>query len=86
MARVAILCPEGISAVGFELVNETQINEVFPILPDAVVAGLKEKGAAFYDWVQPGDPYDGKLRRLVTSYQTTEEEVEALLSALKELS
>ncbi|WP_370336196.1 low specificity L-threonine aldolase [Parvularcula marina] len=77
---------EGISAAGFELVNETQINEVFPILPDAVVERLKEKGAAFYDWVQPGDPYDGKLRRLVTSYQTSEQEVGAFLSALKELS
>lgn len=84
--RMAVRLAEGISVAGYEVVTPPQINEVFPILPDDVVTSLKEQGAAFYDWVQPGDPYDGKMRRLVTSYQTTEEEVAAFLEALGKLS
>lgn len=73
---------EGLTAAGFPPQYPVEINEVFVILPDDLVADLKEKGAAFYDWVQPGDPFGGKLRRLVTSYMTTEDEVEAFISSL----
>lgn len=73
---------KGLAAAGYKIVYPTQINEVFPLMPDEIVTMLKEKGAAFYDWVQPGDPYDGKLRRLVTSYQTTEEEIDHFIKAL----
>ena len=76
---------EGFATKGYPPVAPVEINEVFVVLPDEMATALKEKGAAFYDWVQPGDPYDGKLRRLVTSYQTTEEEVEDFLAALAAL-
>lgn len=71
---------------GIEVIYPTQINEVFPVMSDNLVEGLKKSGASFYDWVQPGDPYNGKLRRLVTSYQTTKDEVDEFISCLNELT
>lgn len=66
-----------------EVIYPPQINEVFPIIPDDLVVKLKQVGAAFYDWVQPDDPFDRQLRRLVTSYATTEEDIRQFEAALK---
>ena len=60
---------------------EPQANEVFPIVKLAKVEELKAKGAAFYPWSTPhrltreiGE--DETLCRFVTSFATTEEEVD----------
>lgn len=76
-------------SAGLEKINEckvvhpTEINEVFVLFPDGVAEALLAKGAQFYDWVYPGDQWQGKLKRLVTSYVTTEEEVDHFLSEVK---
>ncbi|WOI53300.1 threonine aldolase family protein [Parvularcula sp. LCG005] len=66
------------------LVHPTEINEVFVTMPDDLVSTLKEQGATFYDWIQPGDPYKGKLRRFVTSYMTTDDQVTEFSAALRD--
>ncbi len=72
---------EGLRAIeGCEVVYPTQINEVFVTFPAGMAEGLLEKGASFYDWVYPGDRWNGRLKRLVTSYVTTTEEVDAFLT------
>ncbi len=53
----------------------TEINEVFAVMDDALVERLRAKGAQFYDWIQPSDPYDGQLRRFVTSFRTSTEDL-----------
>jgi threonine aldolase len=61
-----------------------EANEIFPILPKATTARLRAAGAAFYPWpageVETGE--DEETVRLVTSWATTEEEVERFLSLL----
>jgi threonine aldolase len=64
------------------LISEPEINEVFVTMPDALAESLREQGARFYDWIQPNDAYDRKARRFVTSYVTTEAEIEDLAAAL----
>lgn len=61
---------------GVEISYPTEINEVFVVFPEGVAEKLRAAGAQFYPWVTPGDPADGKMQRLITSYATTPEEIE----------
>lgn len=70
------------SATGARLAWPTQGNEVFAIVPDALIATARAAGAQFYDW--PADSAadlssDETMIRLVTSWNTTDEEVDSLL-------
>ncbi|MBD0414406.1 threonine aldolase family protein [Oryzicola mucosus] len=66
---------------------EPQANEVFPILKKSDVERLKAEGAVFYDWHAPVD-FDGEIAsdetlcRLVTSFATTDEDVERFAATL----
>ncbi len=61
-----------------------QANEVFPIIRKGTVAKLEEAGAEFHEWPKPRS-FDGEigedeaLCRLVTSFATTEEDVDRFL-------
>ena len=60
---------------------EPQANEVFAVMAGQTMDALQEKGARFYDWQEPhgfaGDIGAGdKLCRFVTSFATTEAEVD----------
>lgn len=69
---------------GVSLGWPVEANEVFPILPQAMIERLRNAGAYFYDWpgallpVEPG-PDEGGIR-LVTSFRTTADEVDAFLA------
>ncbi|MFK0386766.1 low specificity L-threonine aldolase [Agrobacterium sp. NPDC090273] len=63
----------------------TSANEVFAILPKASADAATEKGAKFYDWLVPRDmpekvADDEMLIRMVTSFATTEADVDEFLS------
>lgn len=63
----------------------TSANEVFAILPKASADAAMEKGAKFYDWLVPRDMPErvgeGEiLIRMVTSFATTEADVDEFLS------
>lgn len=63
----------------------TTSNEVFAILPKASARAAEERGARFYDWLQPRDMpetvgADEVLIRMVTSFATTEEDVDQFIS------
>ncbi|MEB2845656.1 low specificity L-threonine aldolase [Rhizobiales bacterium RZME27] len=63
----------------------TQANEVFAILPKSSAKAAQENGARFYDWLEPRDmpekvSADEVLIRMVTSFATTEEDVDQFLS------
>ena len=53
-------------------------NELFPSMPEPVIAGLENDGFKFYRW-SPG------VIRLVTSYSTPKEEVDALIKSAKKM-
>jgi threonine aldolase len=70
----------GLLAVpGARLRDPVEANEIFVELPDPVIEGLLAKGYAFYRW-------DGNVVRLVTSYATKPEDVEALLRDAADLA
>ena len=69
----------GILDKGFELAEPTESNQVFPILPNAVIEKL-ELTSGFYVWGPAGD--DHSIIRLVTSWATTQDEIDGFLGAL----
>ncbi len=72
----------GIVSGGYGLEAETATNQVFPILPDSVIAAL-QRHFAFYVWRKAGN--DHSAIRLVTSWATEEREVDAFLARLAQL-
>jgi threonine aldolase len=67
---------------GIRLAWPVQANELFVILPTGLVQGLLYAGAEFYEWDSRSLPAEAMLEdhesliRLVTSFATSEEEVE----------
>ncbi len=71
---------------GARLAWPTEANEVFAVVPDATVAAWRTAGAKFYEWstrslAADRAPRAGEtLVRLVTSFETTAEEIERLVA------
>ena len=68
---------------GAHLPFDVQSNEVFVVLPDQVANHLESEGFGFYRWPTP-DGVQGTLIRLVTSFYTRPQDVDALLDAISE--
>lgn len=82
--EMAATLSDGLAAIdGVEVAYPTQINEVFPVFPDGIAEKLRAEGAAFYPWVTPGDPAGGKMQRLITSFKTTQNDIDDLLNATR---
>lgn len=73
----------GIADCGYGFLVSSPTNQIFPILPDAIIDRLKDK-YGFYVWSKIDDKNSSV--RLVTSWQTSEEAVDEFLSDLKKLS
>jgi len=69
----------GARAAGVEFAHPVQANELFPILPAAVVPALQEV-CDFYEWEARGD--GSTVARWVASWDTTEDDVDRLAEAL----
>ena len=67
------------AGLGNRLAWQSQANEVFPILPKATIATLRAAGASFHEWPTDGVGPDDDCVRLVTSFATTEAEVDRFL-------
>lgn len=68
---------DGLSALpGASLAYPVEANEVYPVLPEAAIAGLERDGFGFYRW-----PGREGLIRLVTAFSTRAEEVDAFLES-----
>jgi threonine aldolase len=65
---------------GFEFVTYSPSNQIFPILPDRVIAELQKK-YAFYIWAKLED--DRSAIRLVTSWATKDEAVYGFIEDFK---
>jgi threonine aldolase len=62
---------------GVTLAHPVEANEIFAYLPEAMIAGLLAEGFYFYRWTASEA---GTLVRLVTAFNTKEEDVEAFLN------
>lgn len=71
----------GLKDLGIEFLVDSPTNQLFPILPDETIRALRE---SFGFEVQAAMPGDRHVIRFVTSWATTDEAVDALLSWLAE--
>jgi threonine aldolase len=78
---------EGLAAApGLRLAFPVEANEVFVVAADATLARWRAAGAKFYDWSTRSAPSDlapaagETMARLVTSFETSAAEVDALLA------
>lgn len=71
---------QGFIDAGYKFFAETETNQLFPILPNDVIEQLKAK-YDFYVW-EPHDASSSVLR-LVTSWATSEEQVDEFISDMK---
>ena len=80
--RMAAMLADAVTAAGGRLAWPADGNELFAILPRTALARAKEAGATFYEWYPNWAPAerppaeDEALVRLVTSFATTEADVE----------
>jgi len=78
---------EGLTVAGFAPVWPVEANEVFVALPQGVRERLEAEGASFYLWMTEtlgvALAPDPALVRLVTSFATTEREVDRFLTLVK---
>ena len=77
---MAAALAHGLAALpGIRLMQPVQANELFVAMPETLIALLQAEGAMFYRWIAlPGELLP--VIRLVTSFRTSIEEVDRLLS------
>ncbi|MBO7184548.1 MAG: aminotransferase class V-fold PLP-dependent enzyme [Oscillospiraceae bacterium] len=72
----------GLQALSIPMLIDSPSNQLFPILPNAVVEALKDQ-VSFEVWSAADENHT--CIRFVTAWHTTEQEVDALLALLKKL-
>lgn len=72
---------EAIKAGGYEFLTSPVSNQIFPILPNELLDELHQQ-FNFFDWEKVDENYSAA--RLVTSWATKEEAVDAFIASLKE--
>lgn len=75
--RFAKMLRDGIAAKGYSFYTDSPSNQVFPVFPKELVKKLEEK-YFFYHWGEVDA--DHTAIRLVTSWVTTEEDINSFLS------
>ncbi len=74
---------DGLAALdGVRLAHPVEANEVFPILPEGVIAGLEAEGFGFYRW----GGAQATTIRLVSAFDTKADDVDALIAAAARLA
>lgn len=80
---------EGLAACGLTMPWPRQANEVFVVLPPAVHTAVQAAGAQYYLWevinIPPSQrpPAEAAFARLICSFETTAEEVDAFLTIVR---
>lgn len=78
--KMAAILREEISKANIQFLTDSPSNQIFPILPNALITEL-EKNFSFHIWEKVDDEHSAI--RLVTSWATKEDEVAAFLESLK---
>jgi threonine aldolase len=80
--RMADMLRDAISNEGFGFLTHSPSNQIFPILPNKLIAEL-EKNYSFYIWDKVDE--ENSSIRLVTSWATKEEAIEAFIKDMKNI-
>ncbi|MCW5875158.1 MAG: aminotransferase class I/II-fold pyridoxal phosphate-dependent enzyme [Anaerolineales bacterium] len=81
--RMAEQLADGLQTLGFDFLTPPQSNQIFPILPDTAIEQLQQE-YGFYVWVAAGEGMSAI--RLVTSWATEEQAVQAFLEDARGLA
>ncbi|MFV0410122.1 MAG: threonine aldolase family protein [Paracoccus sp. (in: a-proteobacteria)] len=83
---MASLLAHGLDAVeGVRLIQPVETNQVFAMLPGDVDDRARAAGASYHRWPAPGEDRPGEVAvRLVCGWDGREEDVEALITALRD--
>lgn len=79
--KMASILRKSIADLGYKFRYDSSTNQIFPILPIKLIKKLEED-FMFYEW--EGFDETHKVVRLVTSWGTTEEEINAIVKAISE--
>lgn len=79
--KMASILRKSIADLGYKFRYNSSTNQIFPILPIKLIKKLEED-FMFYEW--EGFDETHKVVRLVTSWGTTEEEINAIVKAISE--
>ncbi len=72
---------QGLARRGIALMQPVEANEIFALMPVGLITALRAQGFEFYQWpVPPVD--DQPIVRLVTAYDMTAADIDALLAAI----
>lgn len=77
--NMATLLKNAFAKAGYQFLTDSPSNQIFPILPNCLIAKLQEN-YSFYIWSKVDD--DHSAIRLVTSWATTKEAVMAFIEEL----
>lgn len=81
--EMAAKLADGLTSIpGVKLLHPVEANEIFADLPEAVIQGLYANGFQFYRWEGEGST----VVRLVTAFNTREEDVVAFIETAKRYS
>ncbi|HAX75371.1 MAG TPA: hypothetical protein DCY88_05970, partial [Cyanobacteria bacterium UBA11372] len=81
--KMAAKLADGLNSIpGVNLLHPVEANEIFAELPEAVIQGLYGEGFQFYRWEGEGST----IVRLVTAFNTREEDVAAFIETAKRYS
>ncbi|MBK5253899.1 MAG: threonine aldolase [Peptostreptococcaceae bacterium] len=72
----------GISDLGYDFLSDSCTNQVFPILPKSKIEKLHDEEFLFESWSAVENPDDFAVR-FVTGWGTSDDDINALLAALK---
>lgn len=81
--RMAEQLADGLEQMGFAFLTPPQSNQIFPILPDALIEQLQQE-YGFYIWAPAGEGMSAT--RLVTSWATPEQAVQEFLADVSGLA
>lgn len=81
-AQTAQLLSDGLAALAVPMLINSPSNQLFPILPNEIIEALKQS-VSFEHWSSVSHTHS--CIRFVTAWHTTKEEVENLLSLLRDL-
>ncbi len=81
--QLAMRLSQAMVGAGFKLAAPTESNQIFPILPNALIAELKAK-FDFYEWEKRADEHS--VVRLVTSWATPDVQVDAFIRSVDQIT
>lgn len=81
--QMAMKIANAVKALGYDMLTDSNTNQIFPILPKTLIQKLSEN-YLFFEWAKINEVFSAL--RLITSWATEERQVDAFIKDLKRFS